>query len=159
MRSLPLLVAAPLLLAAPLAGLDCAKTSYGKGVTLADSTPIPTLLARAEEYVGKPVRVDGVVADVCAMAGCWMEIRAAEGGEVVKVKVEDGEIVFPVAARGKQAVAEGELERLEMDRAQYVRWAKHAAEERGQGFDQAGIGAGPFRVYQIRGTGAEVCAD
>ena len=36
-------------------------TKYGKGVTLAAAIPIADLLAKPGDYVGKPVRVDGIV--------------------------------------------------------------------------------------------------
>jgi len=136
---------------------ECAKTSYGAGVRLAETTPVTDLLGAPDRWVGEQVRVEGEVADVCEMAGCWLEIRAAEGDQIVKVKVKDGEIVFPVSARGKAAVAEGKFERLDLDRAKYVSYARHAAEEKGQTFDASAVGDGPFHVYQIAGTGAEIC--
>lgn len=146
-------------LATPALTAECAKKSYGGGVTLAESTPVAVLVDAAEEHVGRKVRVEGTVVDVCEKAGCWMEIRAQEGEQIVKVKVKDGEIVFPTAARGKSAVAEGTFERREMDRAQYVAHLEHLADEQGREFDASTLGEGPFRVYQIAGTGAEICAD
>ena len=156
---LVLLAGIALLAAAPAASAeDCAKTRYGAGLTLAESTPVSTLLDHAEKYVGKAVRVEGTVADVCAKAGCWLEIRAGEGGRSLRVKVKDGEIVFPTSARGHQAIAEGTFEARELDRAAYVRWAQHLAEEQGQPFDEATIvGEGPFHLYQVAGRGAEIC--
>lgn len=146
------------LLALPAAAEECATTRYGAGVTLTESTPVPTLLERADEYVGKIVRVDGEVGEVCAQAGCWMEIRAGAGEHSLRVKVTDGEIVFPTSARGHRASAEGTFERREMDRAAYVRWAGHLAEEQGKPFAAASIaGEGPFFVYQVAGRGAEIC--
>ena len=67
-------------------------------------------------------------------------------------------VVFPLAARGKQAVAQGKVEDLEMSRAKYVNYRQHAAKETGEKFDEASLsGDGPFHVYQIAGTGAEIC--
>jgi len=146
-----------LALPAAVRGEECDKTSYGAGVRIAESTPVVELLASPDRWVGEQVRVEGEVADVCEMAGCWLEIRATEGDQVVKVKVKDGEIVFPTSARGKAAVAEGKFERLDLDRKKYVTYARHAAEEKGQPFDEAAVGEGPFHVYQIAGTGAEIC--
>jgi hypothetical protein len=146
------------LLAAPGLAEECVKTRYGAGVTLAESTPIATLVEHAADYAGKTVRVEGTVADVCAKAGCWLEIRASEGEQTLRVKVKDGEIVFPTAARGRRVTAEGTFEAKELDREAYVRWAKHVAEEQGRAFDEASIaGAGPFPFYQIAGRGAEIC--
>jgi hypothetical protein len=138
---------------------ECDRTRYGAGVTLDETTPIGTVLDRPEEFVGRTIRIEGTVTEVCAMAGCWLELRAADGERVLKVKVDDGEMVFPTSARGRRALAQGRVERLEMDRAQYLRWARHAAEEKRRPFDESAVGEGPFRVYQLRGEGAEICAE
>lgn len=146
------------LVAAPAAAGECVKKSYGAGVTLADSTPIAALLAAPADYAGKPVRVDGTVAEVCEKAGCWLEVRAGEGDATLRVKVADGEIVFPTSARGRAVTAEGTFETKQLDRAAFVRWAKHLAEEQGRRFDEAAVvGDGPFPFHQIAGRGAEIC--
>lgn len=143
---------------APALAEECEKTSYGAGVTLAETTAIAAILDQPAAFTGKEVRIEGQVQEVCEMAGCWMEIQAAAGERTLKVKVKDGDIVFPVTARGKQAVAQGKVEDLEMSRGKYVQYRKHAAEEQGGTFDEASLqGDGPFHVYQIAGTGAEIC--
>ncbi len=106
-------------------------------MTLTDTTAVQAILAQPEAFVGKEVRVEGKVKEVCEMAGCWMELEAGDGDQTLKVKVKDGDIVFPVAARGKQAVAQGKVEDLEMTRAKYVKYLEHAAEEQGGKFDEA----------------------
>ena len=147
-----------LLAATPALSDTCEKTSYGAGVTLTEPTAIAAILDQPAAYAGKEVRVEGEVHAVCEMAGCWMEIQAAAGDRTLKVKVKDGVIVFPVAARGKQAVAQGKVEDLEMSRAKYVQFRKHAAKEQGGEFDEASVqGDGPFHVYQVAGSGAEIC--
>jgi hypothetical protein len=136
----------------------CEGQSLGAGVTLPEATPVAAILDAPESFVGKDVRVEGKVHEVCEMAGCWMELEAADASRVLKVKVNDGDIVFPVAARGKQAIAQGKVERLEMSRARYVRHLKHLAEEQDRQFDESTVvGDGPFLVYQVAGTGARVC--
>lgn len=129
---------------------------YGKGVTVAEATPIAKILADPDTYVGKTVRIEGKVLDVCPMAGCWMELAGEDGKEKLKVKVDDGVIVFPMTAKGKLAVAEGTLEAIPMTREKYVDWLKHLAEEKGETFDAATVGDGPFRVLQLKGTGARI---
>lgn len=135
-----------------------AAETYGDGVHLSAATPIADILADPDAYVGKTVRVEGRVAEVCPMAGCWMELAAADGGDTLRIKVEDGVIVFPAAAAGRVAAAEGVVEAIPMSRERYVDWLAHLAEERGQPFDAAAVGDGPFRLIQIRGTGAEIPA-
>lgn len=140
-------------------GSACESVAYGAGVKLTVATAVGSILDAPESFVGRPVRVEGKVKDVCEMAGCWMEITAAdEDWRVLKFKVKDGEIELPVAARGKSAVAEGKVERLEMSRARYLKYRKHIAAEQDQPFDETAVtGDGPFYVYQIAGTGAEIC--
>ena len=138
---------------------DC--RTYGEGVALEAATPVGDILAAPEAWAGKTVRVEGEVREVCAMAGCWMTL-AAEGSEgsaaALRVKVEDGVIVFPVSARGQRGVAEGEVAVHDMSREDYVAWQRHLAEEKGQAYDEAAAGDGPYLSVEVQATGAEVCA-
>lgn len=150
-----------LLSSTPASAGPCASVSYGAGIEIEEVTPVSAILDAPDSFVGKDVRVEGTVKEVCEMAGCWLELEAAEPeptGRVLKVKVKDGEIEFPVSARGKPAAAQGKVERLEMSRAKYVKHLKHLAEEQNRKFDEKSVsGPGPFHVYQIAGTGAEIC--
>lgn len=129
---------------------------YGSGVNVAEATPIGKILADPDAYVGKTVRIEGKVLDVCPMKGCWMELAGEDGKQSLRVKVDDGVIVFPVTSKGKLAVAEGTVEAIPMTRERYVAWLEHLAEERGETFDAAGVGDGPFRILQLKGTGARI---
>jgi Domain of unknown function (DUF4920) len=130
--------------------------TYGAGVKTAETTSMAKILADPDAWVGKKVRIEGKVVDVCPMKGCWMELEDANGGAKMKVKVDDGVIVFPVDAKGKLAVAEGIVESIPMTRERYVAWLEHLAEEKGQPFDPATVGDGPYRIFQIKGAGAEI---
>lgn len=135
-------------------GLQAEEKTYGAGVKVKKATSVAQILADPEAYVGKTVRIEGKVVDVCPMKGCWMELQ--EGTSKLKVKVDDGVIVFPVDAKGKLAVAEGTVESIPMTREGYVSWLQHLAEEKGEKFDASTVGEGPFRIFQIRGTGARI---
>lgn len=149
---------AVLALLAALSPLAVAAETYGGGVTLAETTSIGKILAEPDAWVGKHVRVEGEITDVCPRKGCWMEISEPEGDRI-RVKVEDGVIVFPVDSKGKRAVAEGVVEALPMTREQYLSWLAHIAEEKGEKFDPATVtGDGPFKILQLRGMGAEIGA-
>ena len=136
--------------------LQAETKTFGAGVKEPETTSVGKMLAHPEAYVGKTVRIEGQVVDVCPMKGCWMELEERDGGARMRVKVDDGVIVFPVDAKGKTAVAEGTLEAINMSREQYVGWLQHLAEERGQPFDPKTVGEGPFKIYQLRGTGARI---
>ena len=128
---------------------------YGAGVALAETTPIRAIVEEPDAWVGKEVRVEGRVAGVCVKKGCWMELQDPDGHHL-RIKVEDDVIVFPAAAEGRQAVAQGTVEVNELGREEYLGWLRHMAEEQGRDFDEASLGEGPYRLVQLRGTGAEI---
>ena len=146
------LIAASLVWCAPAATAE----NYGKGVDLEETTPISAILADPDAYVGKTVRVEGGVLDVCPRRGCWIEIGEEE--QHLRIKVEDGVIVFPTSAKGQIATVQGEVEAIEMTRESYLGWLAHLAEEKGEAFDAetADIGDGPYRMIRIRGSGARI---
>jgi len=153
----PLAALAALTLAWPAAA-DGPCTTYGAGVTLEAPTPVAAILTAPDDWAGKTVRVEGEVREVCPKAGCWLEIVPEPEAAALRVKVDDGEIVFPLSARGRRAAAEGTVEVTDMSREQYLGWRQHLADELGEELDPATVGEGPFRWVQVKATGAEVCA-
>ncbi len=127
----------------------------GAEITLKEKTLVADILKDPQEYVGKRVLVQGKVLDVCQHAGCWMEISGQNTGEKIKVKVKDGEIVFPVEAAGNIAIVEGEVYAIEMTEEEALEFYEHAAEDAGKEFDPASV-TGPVTVYQIKGLGAVI---
>lgn len=125
---------------------------FGKPLVLKETTPIQALVEHPEKYVDKPVQVKGKVSAVCQMMGCWMEL-VDEANRSVRIKVKDGEIVFPKDAAGRTAVAEGTLGKIDLTREQAAARARHEAEERGVPFDPESVKSGAV-IYQIRGAGA-----
>lgn len=145
------------ILAAALAAislLSAAENKLGKPLTLKEPLSIATLLAKPAEYVGKTVQVKGKITEVCQEMGCWMNL-AGDDGKMIRIQVNDGEIVFPKDSAGKAALAEGEFTRTELTREQAVEQAKHEAEEAGKQFDPAAV-KGAVTQYQIQGTGAVI---
>ncbi|HVV83469.1 MAG TPA: DUF4920 domain-containing protein [Kofleriaceae bacterium] len=127
--------------------------TFGAGVKLPSATAISTILADPKAYAGKPVRVEGMVVDVCPMRGCWMDLAGSAPGEKLKFKVQDGEMTFPVDAKGKYAVAEGVVAVNDLSLEDSVAYAKYQAEEVGKPFDPASVTA-PITVVRLDGTGA-----
>ncbi|MEM7356443.1 MAG: DUF4920 domain-containing protein [Acidobacteriota bacterium] len=129
---------------------------YGDAIDEAEPTPIAKILADPDAFLGKTVRIEGGILDVCPKKGCWIEIGDAE--HHIQLKVDDDVIVFPTDAKGRVAAAQGEVEALELTREKYLGWLAHRAEEMGRAFDAASaeIGEGPYRIIRIRGTGAEI---
>ncbi len=124
---------------------------FGTGVALETATPIARLVERPTAFEGKTIRVEGVVTAVCTHLGCWMALAVAgdTSGQTVRVKVDDGVIVFPVTAKGKRAVAEGVVERVGNDAEGQEAAAEHA---KAAGKPHAD----PFANWQIKATGALV---
>ncbi|MDQ7007906.1 MAG: DUF4920 domain-containing protein [Acidobacteriota bacterium] len=128
---------------------------YGQGVSSAETVPISQLLANPEKWLGKTVRVEGTITGVCEKRGCWITIGSDKEFQDLRIKVDDGVIVFPVEAKGRYAVAEGVFTKIEMSLEQTIRYKKHHAEEHGEEFDPASV-TEPLVFYQIKGTGAVI---
>ncbi len=153
MRYLPgLILTVCLASALPLPGGD---ENLGAPLLLKTQTPIAELLAKPARFVGRSVQVKGKITDVCQKMGCWMMLSDAASGASIRIKVKDGEIVFPKDSVGKSAVAEGSFQEIKLTRAQAVERAKEEAEEKGRKFDPASV-KGPLTIYQIQGTGAVI---
>ncbi|MDP3580720.1 MAG: DUF4920 domain-containing protein [Ignavibacteria bacterium] len=128
---------------------------YGKEITLKEKTKISAILANPQKFVGKNVLVEGTVVAVCEKRGCWMELASDEKFQKIKIKVKDGEIVFPLEESGKTALVEGTVYEIKMTKEQALEQAKHEAEEHGTEFDPASV-KGPLTIYQIKGLGAVI---
>lgn len=128
---------------------------YGAALTLHETTKVSAILTEPESYLGKKVLVEGQILEVCAKAGCWMEIAGDQPEQRIKVKVNDGEIVFPMTAKGKTAKVEGEIYKIELDAEQARGYQEHLAEEQGVPFDSSSVSS-PMTIYQIKGHGAEI---
>jgi len=150
-------LSAALLLLAACATADAGveDETYGEALTLTETTPVTTILDDPEAWVGERVLVEGMVVEVCENRGCWMEVAAGREHETIRVKVEDGVIVFPLTARGKTARVEGTVEKVELTYEEAVEQARHQAEEHGEEFDPASV-TGPETTYRIRGLGAVI---
>ena len=141
------LVCAAILVAATTM-MAAQETKLGAGVTLKEATPLSALIEKPAEFVGKTVRVDGIATAVCEEMGCWLALSAdgAKDSKTVRLKVEDGEIVFPISAKGKNVSAEGVFEEIGGADAH----AKQAAGE------HAKHDAAASKTYQIKATGAVI---
>jgi len=132
-----------------LGGSALADTKFGAGVTLTKATPISELYASPEKFVGKTVRVDGVVTAVCTEMGCWLAIGAPnDPDQAVRFQAEhDGKIVFPISLMGQKASAEGVFVKIGAGDHE----AKEAAGEHAHSQPKA---AAFGNLYQFQVTGA-----
>lgn len=123
---------------------------FGKGVSLKEVTSIKALYETPDKFVGKTIRIDGVVTAVCEEMGCWMALgETASATNTVRLKVDhDAGIAFPIAAKGKAASAEGVFEKIAADDKE----GNEAAAEQGAKTKVTDFG----KKYQLKATGAIV---
>lgn len=132
-------------LTAPL--LAAEGTKYGAGVTQEKAVKVADLLAAPDDYVGKTVRVDGVVQAVCQTMGCWIQLADDEAGTGIQFKVDDGVIVFPKDGKGRKASAEGTFEKIASDDPHEMEHAKETMKQ---------TGSNEAPKYRIKATGAVI---
>ncbi|MCV6614375.1 MAG: DUF4920 domain-containing protein [Cellvibrionaceae bacterium] len=138
-----------------VAGAAIADQQFGSGAVMKDLIAVETVMANPEQYMGKTITVEGKVVDVCKKRGCWAELVTNEGGSSLKIKVKDGDMVFPLSARGKTAYATGELQKLNLDLAKTRAHLAHEAAEQKQSFDPASVTEGMV-VYRLKPSGVTI---
>ena len=128
---------------------QAAETKYGAGVSIATATPIKELYASPEKFVGKTLRVDGIVTAVCTEMGCWLALGEVDNpDQAVRFQADhDGKIVFPITLKGKQASAEGVFIKI-------AAGDKEATEAAGEHAASQPKAADFGRLYQFQVTGA-----
>ena len=135
--------------------LLAAEVKLGKPVDVKQVTKVADLLAKPEQFIGKTVRIEGKITEVCQMMQCWIKVDDGSSKEPMQVKVEDGVIVFPKDGAGKFAVAQGVFAKIQMSKDEYIAQLQREAKERGKAVDTSKITEGKT-IYRINGTGAIV---
>src|SRR6478752_6852635 len=128
------------------AAVLAAEVRLGQPLKLKQPIPISELTAKPDAFVDKVVQVKGKVTEVCQMMGCWMAIADPETNQSIRIKVNDGDIVFPKDSVGRTAVAEGKLVKISLTREQAIAEARHEAGEQGRKFNRAPV-KGPSVSY------------
>jgi len=127
----------------------------GKPITFTEVTSISQILENPQDFLGDTVLVNGTIIDVCKKRGCWIEITGDSALQSIKVKVKDGEIVFPLSAKDSNATVQGVVEQLVFTKKEVIRMEKHQAEEQGTEFDPFTVTEGKT-IFRIRGIGAMI---
>ena len=142
------LFATSLLAAGPL--------QFGAVVDKTKVVALAEIVKSPDKYLNKEIVVEGIISEVCAKRGCWMTLVAKDspdGKAQLRIKVNDGEMVFPLTARGKMAYAVGVLVSFTLNKHQAIEFLKHKAEEGKQPFDESKV-LGPLTIFQLNTTGA-----
>lgn len=129
--------------------------NFGAPVDAANVTPISTLMATPDDYLEAPVTIEGTVVGVCQKRGCWMSIASDKRFQNLRIKVKDGDMVFPMSAKGSKAIATGMLQKMDLDLDTTRRMKAHQAKEQGESFDPASVTEG-MAYYQLVPTGVSI---
>tara|TARA_Y100001970_G_scaffold117303_1_gene145924 strand:- start:1015 stop:1518 length:504 start_codon:yes stop_codon:yes gene_type:complete len=124
--------------------------SYGNILSETDIIETGQLILNAEENLGKRFLVSGSIIEVCPMRGCWVQIQDDSSKETIRIKVTDGEIVFPLSAVGNKIIAEGDFIKLELSEKQAKNWKHHLALEQGIELDTSNIVLSDKDYYEYR---------
>jgi len=92
---------------------------------------ISSLLNDSDNLLGDIVEVTGKVTEVCPLKGCWVKISDVSEKKTIRVKVKDGEIIFPLKSVGKQINVRGILNKISFTEQQAINWKVHLEEEKG----------------------------
>jgi len=128
---------------------------YGEEITLTEKTKISDIVANPQDFVGKKVLVEGTVVNVCKKRGCWIELSSDKEFESIRVKVQDGVIVFPMESKGKTAIVEGEV--YSFDYETEVECSGSDCEKSEEKNKECEHHKKEIKtIYQIKGFGAEI---
>ena len=121
-------------------------------------SPMTELFNNADSYLDKNVVIQGKIVDVCPMKGCWIEVKDFDSEKSIRVKVKDGEIVFPENSKNKEVLVEGIFSKLDFTEEQAIQWKIHLAEEKGIELKSEDIelDASDLVEYRIKGLGAQI---
>ena len=156
MRKLTLLMVCIMVLALSAAAQAGGKDKvYGKGISAPDTVRVSQILADPDAYVGKTLRVTGMAVGVCEHRGCWISLASDTEGQTIRIKVKDGEIVFPPAIKGDVVTAEGVWTANELTLEQTKAVCAAEARKKGENYDPDEV-ATCMTTYQLSGTGAVV---
>ena len=131
---------------------------YGNFSSAEKIQNIVDLISNKDVFINKEVKVRGLVNEVCPMRGCWLEVVDENGIDKLRIKVTDGDIVFPLSAKGRNIEAEGQFSILNLNKQQAKNWKKHLAAEKGIEIDTSEIilSQKDYFEYRLNTAGAKI---
>lgn len=139
-----------------LSGVSHAETlHFGEALTHQPPVAVSALLASPEEYLDKTVTIEGTVVGVCSMRGCWADIASDARFQKLRLKVQDGDMVFPMHAKGRKAIATGKLYAVHLSQAQTQRYLAALAKRNGEEFDPNTVTEG-MAIYQVEPVAVDI---
>ena len=131
---------------------------YGNFSSAEKIQNIVDLISNKDVFINKEVKIRGLVNEVCPMRGCWLEVMDENGIDKLRIKVTDGDIVFPLSAKGRNIEAEGQFSILTLNKQQAKNWKKHLAAEKGIEIDTSEIilSQNDYFEYRLNTAGAKI---
>ena len=131
---------------------------YGNMSKTQKAYGVDKLIDNKNDYMNSIVKVEGVIEEVCPMRGCWLQVVGESDYNKIRIKVKDGDIVFPLSSKGRKVVAEGQFSVLTLNEKQAKNWKKHLAAEKGIKIDTASIVLtdSDYFEYRLNTNGAEI---
>ena len=123
---------------------------YGKVLSDTYIYSIKEILSAPKKYIGDSILVTGVISEVCPMRGCWIQVKDNNSQQTIRVKVTDGDIVFPLSSKGRNVTAEGQFSKLVLSEKQAKSWKAHLAAEKGMEIDTAKVVLKPDDYFEYR---------
>lgn len=132
-----------------------ASQNFGTGANTSEVSKISDILATPESYMDKDVTIKGTIVKVCKKRGCWMELASDKRFQSFRVKVRDGDMVFPMTAMGKTAFATGKIQAFPLSLERTKSYLAYQAQEMNEEFDPASV-TEPMTVYQLAPHGVTI---
>jgi hypothetical protein len=82
----------------------------GAPIGNSEMVALTDVMSDPQKFVGKTVKVEGVIVRSCKSEGCWMELAPTMDAKTVRVKFKDHKFFIPLDAQGMKAKAEGIFE-------------------------------------------------
>ena len=128
---------------------------FGKGANTESITKVSDILATPNEFMEKELTIQGTIVKVCKKRGCWMSLTSDKKFQTFRVKVRDGDMVFPMTAMGKTAYATGELQALPLSLERTKQYLAYQAQEQQEEFDPESV-TEAITVYQLSPNGVTI---
>jgi len=131
------------------------KQTFGKGADMTKLTPISKVLSTPTKFVKTDVTIEGTIVDVCTKRGCWMKLASDKRFQTLRIKVRDGDMVFPLTSKGKKAYATGKLSGKQLSKEKAIEYLSYLAKESSEKFDPSSV-KGPLMIYQLIPNGVTI---
>jgi hypothetical protein len=122
---------------------------FGAGVTPSEVVPIATVLADPQAHAGRTLTIEGTVAEVCLVKGCWLTMR--DGDREMRVTFKDYGFFVPKESGGKRVRVQGVFAIEDVP----VETARHYLEDAGKHDEAARITA-PVPSFTFVATGVQM---